>query len=108
MWDETQQAYADSGLQFCGVIMGDHSKCGINTMFNTGTIIGAGCNIYGGGFQPKHIPPFSWGGDGTWELHVFDKFISTARRVMERRGATLSEEETGQWQAQHETARARF
>ena len=108
LWDETQQTYAKSELQFCGVIMGDHSKCGINTMLNTGTVIGAGCNIYGGGFQPKHIPPFSWGGNGTWELYVFDKFISTARRVMERRGATLSEEEIAQWKAQHETARARF
>ena len=108
LWDEATATYVDSGLQFCGVLMGDHSKCGINTMFNTGTIIGAGCSIFGGGFQPKHIPPFAWGGNDTWDLHAFDKFIATAQRVMERRGATLSEEEIRQWRTQHEAARTRF
>ena len=108
LWDEATATYVDSGLQFCGVLMGDHSKCGINTMFNTGTVVGAGCNIFGGGFQPKHIPPFAWGGSDTWDLHAFDKFIATAQRVMERRGATLSEEEMSQWRTQHEAARTRF
>ena len=108
VWDETTATYIDSGLQFCGVLMGDHSKCGINTMFNTGTIVGTGCNIFGGGFQPKHIPPFAWGGNDTWDLHAFEKFIATAQRVMERRGATLSEEEISQWRTQHEAARTRF
>ena len=108
LWDEATATYVDSGLQFCGVLMGDHSKCGINTMFNTGTVVGAGCNIFGGGFQPKHIPSFAWGGNDTWDLHAFDKFIATAQRVMERRGATLSEEEISQWRTQHEAARTRF
>lgn len=108
LWNEATATYVDSGLQFCGVLMGDHSKCGINTMFNTGTIVGAGCNIFGCGFQPKQIPAFAWGGNETWELHTFDKFIATAQRVMERRGATLSEEEISHWRAQHEAARARF
>lgn len=108
LWDDASASYVNSGLQFCGVLMGDHSKCGINTMFNTGTVVGAGCNIYGGGFQPKHIPDFSWGGNDAWQLHEFDKFIATAQRVMERRGAAMSEEEISQWRIQHEAARTRF
>ncbi len=108
LWDEAAGKYVASGLRFCGVLMGDHSKCGINTMFNTGTVVGAGCNIYGGGFQPKHIPPFAWGGNDTWQLHDFDKFIATAERVMARRGAALSEEEISQWRAQHQAAQTRF
>lgn len=108
LWNEAAASYVNSGLQFCGVLMGDHSKCGINTMFNTGTVVGAGCNIYGGGFQPKHIPEFAWGGNDNWQLHEFDKFIATAQRVMERRGASMSEEEFSQWRTQHEAARTRF
>ena len=108
LWDEVAASYVNSGLQFCGVLMRDHSKCGINTMFNTGTVVGAGCNIYGGGFQPKRIPDFAWGGNDTWQLHDFDKFVVTAQRVMERRGASLSEEEISQWRTQHEAARTRF
>lgn len=108
LWDEAAASYVNSGLQFCGVLMGDHSKCGINTMFNTGTVIGAGCNVYGGGFQPKHIPNFAWGGNDIWQLHDFDKFIATAQRVMERRGASMSEEEINQWRTQHEAAQTRF
>ena len=108
LWNEGAETYVESGLQFCGVLMGDHSKCGINTMFNTGTIVGAGCNIYGGGLQPKHIPDFAWGGNDSWQLHAFDKFVATAQRVMERRGASMSEEEISQWRTQHEAARTRF
>lgn len=80
-----------SGLQFCGLIMGDHSKCGINTMFNTGTVVGVGTNIFGGGFPPKHVPSFSWGGaDSGWTGHDIEKMISTARAVMARRNVELS------------------
>jgi len=108
LWKEATQRYEDSGLQFCGLLMGDHSKSGINTMFNTGTTVGAGCNIFGGGFQPKHIPSFSWGGGNDWDLHSFDKFVDTAMRVMSRRGEALSESEIEAWREQHELASSRF
>lgn len=83
----------DSGLQFCGLIMGDHSKCGINTMFNTGTVVGVGANIFGGGFPPVHIPGFSWGGAEGMEEYKFDKMIETADRVYSRRNLTMSADE---------------
>lgn len=75
----------DTGLQFCGLIMGDHSKSGINTMFNTGTVVGVGANIFGGGFPPTHIPSFTWGGAEGMETYRIDKMFETAARVYERR-----------------------
>lgn len=83
----------DTGLQFCGLMMGDHSKCGINTMFNTGTVVGVGANIFGGGFPPTHIPSFAWGGAEGMEVYKLDKMLETANRVYARRNATVSEEE---------------
>ena len=83
----------DTGLQFCGLIMGDHSKCGINTMFNTGTIVGVGANIFGGGFPPTHIESFSWGGADGLEEYKFDKMIETANRVYARRSLSMSKTE---------------
>lgn len=81
-----------TGLQFCGLMMGDHSKCGINTMFNTGTVTGVGCNIYDSGFPPRHIPNFSWGSAGNgFETYRFDKFLETEIRVLSRRNKTFSE-----------------
>lgn len=76
----------DTGLQFCGLIMGDHSKSGINTMFNTGTVVGVGSNIYGGGFPNTVIPNFSWGGSEGFENYRLEKLFETAERVYERRG----------------------
>lgn len=108
LWNESKQDFTDSGLQFCGVLMGDHSKCGINTMFNTGTVVGEGCNVFGGGFQPKHIPSFSWGGGDHWTLHEFNAFIRTAERVMARRGAELTPEEIELWRAQHAASAPRL
>ena len=108
LWNETHGDFIDSGLQFCGVLMGDHTKCGINTMFNTGTVIGGGCNIFGSGFQPKYIPSFSWGGGEEWQLHNFDQFIATAERVMARRGVALTEDEIEELRGQHREASARF
>jgi hypothetical protein len=108
LWNETHSDFIDSGLQFCGVLMGDHTKCGINTMFNTGTVIGGGCNIFGSGFQPKHIPSFSWGGGEEWQLYNFDQFIATAERVMARRGVALTEDEIEELRGQHREASARF
>jgi UDP-N-acetylglucosamine diphosphorylase/glucosamine-1-phosphate N-acetyltransferase len=80
----------DSGLQFCGLMMGDHSKCGINTMFNTGTVVGVSANIFGSGFPPKFIPSFSWGGAEWIRTFLFDKAMEVARRMMERRGLEMS------------------
>ncbi|RJP56398.1 MAG: glucose-1-phosphate thymidylyltransferase [Ignavibacteriales bacterium] len=80
----------DTGTNFMGLIMGDHSKCAINTAFNTGTVIGVSCNIYGSGFPPKYIPSFSWGGaDGFREYHL-RKAIEVAKIVKSRRNITMS------------------
>jgi len=82
----------DSGSMFVGLIMGDHSKSGINLMFNTGTVVGVSCNIYGSGLPPKFVPSFSWGGaqDG-FVTYRIDKAIEVARRVMARRNVQLTE-----------------
>ncbi|MFI5252080.1 MAG: GlmU family protein [Bacteroidota bacterium] len=75
----------DTGLQFVGLIMGDHSKTGINVMFDTGTNIGVCCNIYGSGLPPKYIPSFSWGSQDLFEPYDLNKCMETARTVMKRR-----------------------
>jgi len=93
IWDEAANRSVFTGLTFCGLLMGDHSKCGINTMFNTGTIVGVSCNIFGGGFPEKFIPSFSWGvAEGT-KLYDFNRAMETAGRMMARRGKKLSEED---------------
>lgn len=79
--------YISTGLQFCGLIMGDHSKSSINTMFNTGTVVGVCANVFGGGFHPKYIPDFAWNED----VFDLDKAYEVAQRVMERRGLALSD-----------------
>jgi UDP-N-acetylglucosamine diphosphorylase/glucosamine-1-phosphate N-acetyltransferase len=91
IWSYETAQFADTGLTFCGLIMGDHSKCGINTMFNTGTVAGVNANIYGGGFPDKHIPSFSWGGPEGWEVYDPLKAFDTISKVMQRRGQTLTE-----------------
>ena len=91
VWSYGSEATVDTNLQFHGVIMGDHSKCGINTMFNTGTIVGVGANLFGGNFLPKFIPSFSWGGSEITETYHFDKAMSVASIVMERRNLTLTD-----------------
>lgn len=85
------QKLENTGLQFCGLMMGDHSKSGINTMFNTGTVVGVGCNIYGGGFPPTHIPSFSWGGSEGLQEYKLEKLFETAERIFERRGLVFDE-----------------
>ncbi len=90
-YDYASGTMANTGLTFCGLIMGDHSKCSINTMFNTGTVVGVGANVFGGGFPPKHIPSFSWGGSEGFVEYNFDKMIATARQVYARRGILLSD-----------------
>lgn len=93
LYSYSKQKQIDTGLQFCGLIMGDHSKSGINTMFNTGTVVGVGSNIYGGGFPPTHVPDFSWGGSEGFEPYKLEKLFETAERVYERRSLKLSDEE---------------
>jgi len=82
-----------TNVQFMGITMGDHSKCGINTMFNTATVVGVSCNIYGADFPPKFIPSFSWGGSAGFVPFKFEKAVEYANNMMERRGLELSEEE---------------
>lgn len=93
IWSEHENRMIKTGLQFCGLLMGDHSKCGINTMFNTGTVVGVSCNIYGGDFPDKFIPSFSWGGKNDRTSYQFDKAIDTAKRMMARRSMEPSTEE---------------
>jgi len=80
----------DSENLFVGLIMGDHSKTGINTMFNTGTVVGVGCNIYGGDFPPKYLPSFMWGNSKKMKEHDFKKFLQTTERVLTRRDKKLT------------------
>ncbi len=83
----------DTQLQFCGLIMADHSKCGINTMFNTGTVVGVSANVFGAGFPATFIPSFTWGGVGNNEVFKLDKSIELAQRVYARRNMDLSHAE---------------
>jgi UDP-N-acetylglucosamine diphosphorylase/glucosamine-1-phosphate N-acetyltransferase len=91
LWDYVAGRFSKTGLQFCGLIMGDHSKCGINTMFNTGTVVGVSANIYGAGFPRNFIPSFSWGGPAGITEYRMDKVMRTAELVMQRRGIELDQ-----------------
>ncbi|MCC7431588.1 GlmU family protein [bacterium] len=81
----------DTGLKFVGLTIGDHSKSAINTMFNTGTVVGVASNVFGAGFPPKFIPSFSWGGSEKLVEHELNKALTTAKTVMERRKIFMSE-----------------
>jgi UDP-N-acetylglucosamine diphosphorylase/glucosamine-1-phosphate N-acetyltransferase len=85
LWDYATKRFRKTGLQFCGLIMADHAKCGINTMFNTGSVVGVGANVFGAGFPPNFLPDFSWGGAAGFEVYAFNKMIETTQRVFERR-----------------------
>ena len=91
LWNYENERFTNTGLQFCGLIMGDHSKCGINTMFNTGTVVGVSANIFGSGFPRNFIPSFSWGGAAGFTIYQMKKVIEVAKVVMKRRGLELSE-----------------
>lgn len=107
LWDYESEGFAKTRLQFCGLMMGDHSKCGINTMFNTGTVVGVSCNIFGSGFPRNFIPSFSWGGSAGVSTYKTLKAFETATIVMSRRNiefdaleASILEhvfEETAKW-----------
>lgn len=94
VWSYAVNDYVDTGLQFCGLFMGDHSKSGINTMFNTGTVAGVSANIFGGDFPPKHIPSFSWGGGNKFETFKLEKAIELATAVYKRRELKFDSVET--------------
>ena len=85
LWSYETEGFAKTGLQFCGLMMGDHSKCGINTMFNTGTVIGVSTNIFGSGFPRNFVPSFSWGGASGFTTYLTKKAFETAKIVMSRR-----------------------
>lgn len=90
---KVNQKLVDSGRQFVGLICGDHTKTGINTMFNTGSVVGIGCNVYGGGYPPRFIRSFSWGGSDGFHVEPFERTAESARLVMSRRGRNLTEAE---------------
>jgi UDP-N-acetylglucosamine diphosphorylase/glucosamine-1-phosphate N-acetyltransferase len=91
LWNYETGGFERTGLQFCGLFMGDHSKCGINTMFNTGTVVGVSANIFGAGFPRNFVPSFAWGGAQGFETYQTKKAFQTAEKVMERRHITLEE-----------------
>jgi len=93
LWDYNTEGFSRTGLQFCGLMMGDHSKCGINTMFNTGTVIGVSANIFGSGFPRNFIPSFSWGGKSGFSTYITKKAFEVAKVVMARRDIVFSEED---------------
>ncbi len=93
LWSYETENFAKTGLQFCGLMMGDHSKCGINTMFNTGTVVGVSTNIFGAGFPRNFVPSFSWGGASGFTTYITKKAFETAKIVMARRNVEFSEED---------------
>ncbi|WP_373017153.1 GlmU family protein [Muriicola sp.] len=93
LWNYATERFDQTGLQFCGLMMGDHSKTAINTMFNTGTVIGVNCNIYTPGFPRNFVPSFSWGGAAGFSTYQTQKAFEAAKVMMERRGRTFDEKE---------------
>ena len=93
LWDYNTGGFARTGLQFCGLMMGDHSKCGINTMFNTGTVVGVSANIFGSGFPRNFVPSFSWGGSAGFTEYLTSKAFEVAKVVMSRRNMEFSEQD---------------
>ncbi|WP_026724761.1 GlmU family protein [Flavobacterium sasangense] len=93
LWSYETEGFARTGLQFCGLMMGDHSKCGINTMFNTGTVVGVSANIFGSGFPRNFVPSFSWGGASGFTTYITKKAFETAKIVMSRRHVEFTEQD---------------
>ncbi|WP_438712495.1 GlmU family protein [Aquimarina muelleri] len=112
LWSYETEGFAKTGLQFCGLMMGDHSKCGINTMFNTGTVVGVSANIFGTGFPRNFVPSYSWGGSSGFTTYVTNKAFEVAKVVMSRRNIEFTDqekrilehifEETKQWRKGYE------
>ncbi|QMU64319.1 MAG: glucose-1-phosphate thymidylyltransferase [Flavobacteriaceae bacterium] len=93
LWNYEIGRFTETGLQFCGLMMGDHSKCGINTMFNTGTVVGVSANIFGSGFPRNFVPSFSWGGASGFTTYQLRKTFEVAEAAMKRRNIELSEQD---------------
>ncbi len=93
LWNYEAEGFEQTGLQFCGLIMGDHSKTAINTMFNTGTVVGVNSNVYVPGFPRNFVPSFSWGGANGFSSYTTKKAFEVAKVVMARRGIEFGEEE---------------
>ncbi|QJD97617.1 glucose-1-phosphate thymidylyltransferase [Mucilaginibacter robiniae] len=93
LWDYTTQHFRKTGLQFCGLVMADHAKCGINTMFNTGTVVGVSANVFGAGYPRNYVPDFAWGGAHGYEVYRMDKVFETIERVYTRRNKQLDDVE---------------
>ncbi|XLS27892.1 GlmU family protein [Flavobacteriaceae bacterium M23B6Z8] len=91
LWNYDAERFSPTGLQFCGLMMGDHSKCGINTMFNTGTVIGVNVNIFGSGFPRNFVPSFSWGGASGFTTYQTRKAFEVMRAVFTRKNLQVSE-----------------
>jgi UDP-N-acetylglucosamine diphosphorylase/glucosamine-1-phosphate N-acetyltransferase len=93
LWNYESENFARTGLQFCGLMMGDHSKCSINTMFNTGTVVGVCANIFGSGFPRNFVPSFSWGGNQGMSTYLTKKAFEVASAVFQRRGLEFSQQD---------------
>lgn len=93
LWHYGKQTFVNTNLQFCGLIMGDHSKCAINTMFNTGTVVGVNANVFGAGFQRNFIASFTWGGTGGYTNYSIKKAMEVAEIVFRRRHKTFDDTE---------------
>ncbi len=93
LWSYETDNFAKTGLQFCGLMMADHSKCGINTMFNTGTVVGVSANIFGAGFPRNFVPSYSWGGASGFSTYLTSKAFQTAKIVMARRNVEFTDED---------------
>lgn len=104
LWNYPAHRFLPTGLQFCGLIMGDHSKAGINTMFNTATVVGVGVNIHGSGFPRNFVASFQEGGAAGFSEVSMTKFFAIARRVMARRGRELGEADERMFYAIREAA----
>ncbi|PKV50499.1 UDP-N-acetylglucosamine diphosphorylase/glucosamine-1-phosphate N-acetyltransferase [Aquimarina sp. MAR_2010_214] len=112
LWNYEAESFTKTGLRFCGLMMGDHSKCGINTMFNTGTVVGVNANIFGTGFPRNFVPSYSWGGSAGFTTYLTKKAFEVANVVMSRRNIEFTKQEeqileqifedTKQWRKSYE------
>ncbi|GGH02308.1 putative sugar nucleotidyl transferase [Pedobacter zeae] len=93
LYDYESEKMRNTTLQFCGLIMADHAKSGINTMFNTGSVVGVGANVFGGGFPPHHIADFSWGGAAGFDTYKLHKMFETTEKVFARKDVAFNEVE---------------
>lgn len=104
LYDYPTGDFVDSGRQFLGLVFGDHAKCSIDTTFNTGTVVGVGCNLYGPGFHDRFVPAFTWGEPGAYTPYRLDKFLRVAEVVMPRRDRTLTDAQREMLTHLHEEA----